>query len=119
LGYIKSAMQSLRVSSPQKPYIIESCLRMTRNKIIGIVVSVVVVMLTVTMIHIAYAQTTYSNATETITSGFKAGIAAQTLNYQESHSGVANNITIGNNATCPPHVPELWCSGYIAGYTEE
>ncbi|MDQ6864681.1 MAG: hypothetical protein M3044_12755 [Thermoproteota archaeon] len=92
---------------------------MTRNKIIGIVVSVVVVMVALTMVHIAYAQTTYSNATETITSGFKAGIAAQNLNYQESHSGVANNITVGNNATCPPHVPELWCSGYIAGYTEE
>ena len=92
---------------------------MTRNKIIGIVVSVVVVLVGLTVVHIAYAQTPYSNATETITSGFKAGIAAQNLNYEESHSGVANNITVSNNATCPPHVPELWCSGYIAGYTEE
>jgi hypothetical protein len=92
---------------------------MRRNKIIGIVVSVVVVMVALTMVHIAYAQTTYSNATETVTSGFEAGVAAQNLNYQESHSGVANNITVSDNAICPPHEPKLWCSGYTAGYIEQ
>jgi hypothetical protein len=91
---------------------------MTRNKIIGIVVSVLVVMVALPMVHIAYAQST-TNDTVVITSGFEAGKAAQALNYQESHSGVANNITAMDNALCPPHEPQLWCNGYQAGYIGE
>jgi hypothetical protein len=33
--------------------------------------------------------------------GFNAGVAAQSLNYQESHSGVANNITASSGAKMP------------------
>ena len=59
------------------------------------------------------------NATETVTSGFEAGKAAQNLNYQESHSGVANNITVGENATCPPQPENYGVVEYTAGYIHE